>query len=117
MSKTDPRKDAEGYAYYAEPPHMPSRLIRTNTNRILGPSESELKNPTAASKLKVVNMIPCKMAGRERSRAGKGGMPRDMEDRDRKTVVWYTSCAMPSSKLDRTVCERRMRDGHTCHRG
>ena len=31
------------------------------------------------------------MAGNGISRTGSAGIPRDIEDREKKTVVWYTS--------------------------
>lgn len=59
----------------------------------LNPCEAPSRMPRADSSARVVRTTACKTAGRGRSRAGKGGRPNEMEDRERNTVAWYTSCA------------------------
>lgn len=54
---------------------------------ILISSALALKNPTALSKRRVKRTKAWMIAGRESRRAGRGGRPREMEERERKTVV------------------------------
>jgi hypothetical protein len=82
------KNKATGEAYYAKPPQMPSRLMRRKTRMILGPFDSEGKNPTADSKVKVSSMADWRNAGSDSRRAGRGGSPIDIEDREKNTVVW-----------------------------
>lgn len=76
---------------YARPPQIPSRLMRMKTVRMLRPSASAEKKPTADSKIKASNTSACTIAGRGNRRDGRGGTPIEIEDRDKKTVVWYTN--------------------------
>ncbi len=73
--------------YYASPPQKPSMLMRKKTKEKLSPSESSLKNPTADSIARIVRMRACMTAGRPRSRVGSGGIPREIEERERNTVL------------------------------
>jgi hypothetical protein len=78
--------DSHNVAHYAEPPHNPSKLIRTKT---IGTAKSvDPKRPIADSKTKVRRMNDCKIAGRGRSFLGSAGKPIEIEDRDRNTKVW-----------------------------
>jgi hypothetical protein len=77
--------------YYANPPQRPSRLMRVNTRKMLRLSESSPKIPMADSYIKVMKMKHWTMAGKDISRTGSTGIPRDIADREKKTVVWYTS--------------------------
>ena len=55
-------------------------------------SEFEPSNmPTADSSTRVSRITACIIAGRERRLVGSAGSPREMEEREIKTVVWYTS--------------------------
>jgi hypothetical protein len=77
--------------HYARPPQMPSKLMSRKTNMMLRPSESSEKMPTADSNPSVSRMKPCRIDGNARKRGGSGGMPREMEEREKNTKVWYTS--------------------------
>ena len=77
--------------YYANPPQRPSRLISVNTKKMLRLSDSSPKIPMADSYINVKKMKHWMMAGNGISRTGSAGIPRDIEDREKKTVVWYTS--------------------------
>lgn len=55
---------------------------------ILRPSWSSAKIPTADSYASVNKITSWTMAGSGRSRVGRGGIPKDMEERDINTVVW-----------------------------
>ena len=81
-------QNSRGDTYYARPPQKPSMLIRRKTNEMLSPSESSLNIPTADSIMRMVRIAPCTKAGRLRNRAGRGGRPKEIDDRERKTVVW-----------------------------
>jgi len=72
---------------YAKPPQMPSILIKKKTRTMLAPFLSTGKNPTADSKVRETRTSACKIAGRDRSLCGSGGMPNDIEEREKKTVV------------------------------
>lgn len=74
--------------YYAEPPHIPSTLIKMNTSMIVIPNFSSEKIPTADSKARVVKMTAWTIAGTDRSLAGIGGIPINIQERERNTVVW-----------------------------
>lgn len=70
---------------------MPSRLISRNTVTMLHASFAEGSDgnmPTVDSNVRVRNMITWIIAGREMSRVGRAGTPREMDDRERNTVVW-----------------------------
>lgn len=67
---------------------MPSRETSKKTNTMLIPFASTGKNPTADSNAKATSITDCRMAGSAMSRDGSGGRPIDMEDREKKTVVW-----------------------------
>lgn len=54
---------------------------------ILSPSESPEKNPTADSKIRASSIDPCRTAGRGSSAVGRGGIPIDIEDLEKNTVV------------------------------
>lgn len=62
--------------------------MRIKTNMILRPSWSSAKIPTADSYASVNKITSWTMAGSGRSRVGRGGIPKDMEERDINTVVW-----------------------------
>jgi hypothetical protein len=74
--------------YYARPPQIPSTQIRENVAAKLRPSFSAGKKPTADSNTSASRIKPCKIAGRGRNRGGNGGIPSDMDERERNTVVW-----------------------------
>jgi len=48
-------------------------------------------NPMADSVARIIRIQACSIAGRARSLAGKGGRPMEIEEREKKTKVWYTS--------------------------
>ena len=77
--------------YYANPPQRPSRLMSVNTKKMLRLSDSSPKIPMADSYIKAKKMKNWMMAGKDISRTGSAGIPRDTADREKKTVVWYTS--------------------------
>ena len=54
-------------------------------------SDSSPKIPIADSYIKVKKMRHWKTAGKDISRTGSAGIPRDIDDLERKTVVWYTN--------------------------
>jgi hypothetical protein len=86
---TDPKN--KGGTHYARPPQIPSRLMSKKTNVMLRPSASAEKNPKADSNVSVSRMKPWRIDGNARKRGGSGGIPREMEEREKKTKVWYTS--------------------------
>jgi len=63
-------------------------LMSVNTKDILIASESIGKKPWADSIKSKEKMMVCMMAGKGRRRAGSTGRPKEMEDRERKTVAW-----------------------------
>ena len=85
----------DGFTYYASPPQIPSRHTSKNTkNTFLVSLASGLppgKKPTADSYAKVANIMPWMIAGSGKSRSGRGGKPIEIEEREKKTNVWYTS--------------------------
>ena len=76
------------WTYYAKPPQMPSILINRNTRPKANPSELSGITPTPDSKARVTNITSCTIAGRGSKRDGKGGRPKEIDDRDKKTVAW-----------------------------
>ena len=62
-----------------------------NTKKMLRLSDSSPKIPMADSYIKVKKTKHWMMAGKGISRTGSAGIPRDIADREKKTVVWYTS--------------------------
>lgn len=66
--------------------------IIKNTRAKLRPSDSSLKIPTADSVARMVTTIAWTVAGSARSLVGSGGRPSEIDDRDKNTDVWYTSC-------------------------
>lgn len=77
--------------HYARPPQIPSILTSKKTRKKLAPSELSPKIPTALSYTRVNRMTSCVTAGIGSSLSGRGGQPREMEDREKNTVNWYTS--------------------------
>ena len=77
--------------YYARPPQIPSMQMSRKTIKKLTPSELSPKIPTALSYVRVNSITSCVTAGAGSSFSGIGGQPREMEDRERNTVAWYTS--------------------------
>jgi hypothetical protein len=68
---------------------MPSRLISRNTVVMLHASSASAgKTPTADSNARRRRIPAWMIAGRGRRRAGRGGTPIEIDDRERKTVVW-----------------------------
>lgn len=67
---------------------MPSRLINRKTRPIATPSALSGMIPNADSRARTVRMTNCAYAGRDRSRKGSGGMPIDIEERDKNTEHW-----------------------------
>jgi hypothetical protein len=65
--------------------------MSTNTKKMLKLSDSSLKIPMADSYIKAKKIKHWMMAGKDISRTGSAGIPRDTADREKKTVVWYTS--------------------------
>lgn len=66
---------------------MPSKLIIRNTVPMARPSELSGKIPIPDSVARKSRITACTIAGRERSRAGSGGRPNEIEERERKTVA------------------------------
>ena len=85
--------------YYANPPQSPSRPMRVNTKKMLRLSDSSPKIPMADSYIKTKKMKHWMIAGKDISRTGSAGIPRDIADREKKTVVWYTSCFANTIKI------------------
>ena len=77
--------------YYARPPQIPSMLTSKKTRKKLAPSELSPKIPIALSYTRVNRITSCMTAGAGSSFSGSGGNPKEMEDRERNTVTWYTS--------------------------
>ena len=88
---TDKSMKSEITAYNARPPQIPSMLTSEKTRKKLAPSELSPKTPIALSYTSVNKMMSCVAAGTGSSLSGSGGNPREMEDRERNTVTWYTS--------------------------
>ena len=65
--------------------------MSVNTKKMLKLSDSSPKNPIADSYIKAKKIINWTIAGKDISCAGSAGIPRDIDDRERKTVVWYTN--------------------------
>ena len=65
--------------------------MSVNTKKMLKLSDSSPKNPMADSYIKVKKITDCMIAGKGISHAGSAGIPRDIDDRERKTVIWYTN--------------------------
>lgn len=59
-----------------------------NNNMIVIPKSLSEKIPTADSKARVVKMTAWTIAGIDRSFAGIGGIPINIQERERNTVVW-----------------------------
>jgi hypothetical protein len=66
---------------------MPSTLMRKKTNAKLSACESSLNIPRADSAARRVSMKACTNAGSGNSFVGSGGIPREIDERDAKTVV------------------------------
>lgn len=54
---------------------------------ILNPESSE-NNPMYDSNARSVRITPWRIEGAGSSAVGRGGMPKEIEDREKKTVVW-----------------------------
>ena len=61
--------------------------MRVNTRKMLRLSDSSPKMPTADSYIKTKKIRDWIIAGKDISRIGSAGMPRDIDDLERKTVV------------------------------
>ena len=77
-----------GDTHYAEPPQIPSRAMRNRTAVIASPSEPTGTIPMPDSSERSNNMKNCTIAGRDNNRSGRGGIPREIDERERKTVAW-----------------------------
>lgn len=73
--------------YYAKPPHMPSTQTNKNTKNTLRLSDSSLKKPTADSYASATRIPNWMIAGAGKKCSGKAGIPNEIEERDRKTVI------------------------------
>ena len=78
-------------AYYARPPQIPSMLTSKKTRKKLAPSELSPRIPTALSYARVNRITSCVTAGAGSNFFESGGQPREMEEREMNTAVWYTS--------------------------
>jgi len=67
---------------------MPSMLISTNTRNILPVARSSGSSPIADSKTSMSSITNWMIAGAGRRWAGRAFRPRDMLEREKKTVVW-----------------------------
>ena len=85
------QNECDATTYYARPPQIPSMLISKKTRKKLAPSELSPKIPTELSYVRVKRITSCITAGIGNSFSGSGGQPTEIEDRERKTVAWYTS--------------------------
>ena len=74
--------------HYASPPHVPSSAMSRKTIQKLATGLPSPKTPTADSKPRKSMMKPWSRAGRKSKREGSGGIPMEIEDREKKTVVW-----------------------------
>ena len=70
------------------------------TKKMLKLSDSSLKTPMADSYVKVKKIRHWIMAGNDISRVGSAGIPSDIDDRERKTVVWYTSFSKKAKQMN-----------------
>jgi hypothetical protein len=61
--------------------------MSTNTVAMLKPSDLEGKKPTADSSDSASNITAWNIEGKGSRRMGNGGIPMDMEDLERNTVV------------------------------
>ena len=66
-------------------------LINKNTIPNARPSSVSGTIPTPDSRARATRIPNWTIAGIESSREGKGGSPNEMDERERKTVAWYTS--------------------------
>lgn len=66
---------------------MPSIEIMTNTNIIASAPLSSGTSPIPDSIANVVRITNCTIAGSGRRRSGSAGRPKEIEERERKTVV------------------------------
>lgn len=62
--------------------------MRTNTSEKLRPWDFAPKIPKADSNTSIVRIIAWITAGMESRRVGSGGIPNEMEEREKNTVVW-----------------------------
>ena len=67
---------------------MPSKLINTKTKPIAKPSELAGIKPTPDSSASMDRIKNWTIAGSERNREGSAGNPKEMDERDKKTVAW-----------------------------
>jgi hypothetical protein len=63
-------------------------LMSRNTKNILPSARSSGSNPTEDSRTSISNITNWIIAGAGRRRAGRVFRPRDMLEREKKTVVW-----------------------------
>jgi hypothetical protein len=59
-----------------------------NTKNMLPPARSSGSSPTADSKTSISSITNWMIAGAGRRRAGRVFRPRDILEREKKTVVW-----------------------------
>ena len=77
--------------------------MSVNTKKMLRLSDSSPKIPMADSYIKAKKMRNWIMAGKDISRTGSAGIPRDTADREKKTVVWYTSFFCKNVKKNKSM--------------
>ena len=70
---------------------IPSMLINKNTIPKARPSSVSGTIPTPDSSARATRIPNWTIAGMGSSRDGRGGRPNEMDERERKTVAWYTS--------------------------
>ena len=69
-------------------------------------SDSSLKTPMADSYIKIKKIRHWITAGNDISRVGSAGIPSDIDDRERKTVVWYKSFQKAKKKKKQQMISR-----------
>ena len=84
--------------YYDSPPHIPSTEINMTTMNTLQPSQSsaicpvidipDSNIPFALSSKSTMSTHSWIIAGDQRNLYGRGGIPREMEEREKNTDVW-----------------------------
>jgi len=81
---------ARKYAFtYESPPQIPSILMRQKTRP---GARASGKYPNADSEERINRRSPWITEGIGIARVGRAGRPSDREERERNTVLWYTSC-------------------------
>lgn len=76
------------HAYYESPPQIPSILMRQKT---IPGARASGKYPSADSEARIDKRRPWTNEGIGIERVGRAGNPSESDERERNTVLWYTS--------------------------